>query len=535
MDINQITAAVAAAKTTWTVKADQTRILTTDELRARCGYVPAARPAPAVPPPPIVPAVINQQYHQLARAGGPLGTATPFAHPGNAPGFGSTPVAAFAARPASVDWRTVGGRSVISAVTNQGGCGSCVAFAVTALTESRVMMEHGESVDLSEGDLYYGAGRKCADGWNPGDALSRIHGSGIPLEDEFPYRDNDPAYTTTGARPGMLVRLGSYTSVNDVEQRKTYLANVGPMVGCFDVYEDFSAYGGGVYKHVTGNKVGGHCVQIIGYDDGQQCWICKNSWADWWGDHGFFRIGYGQCSIDNTGFLGIGANPFYGAGGTQLGPDLNPHDLVGRFDGTARQSLLRYVGAEDAWSLIGLNGQLSITDVGSTAGFGQVWDGRPFWTGDFSGAGRTEVLFYYPGDRNWWLGRLDTTGNLTWNLAGNTAGFGQVWDGRPFWTGDFTGDGHIDVLFYYPGDHNWWLGQTDSVGHMTWSLAGNTAGFGQVWGGRPFWTGDFTGHGHIDVAFFYPGDANWWLGQTDSAGHMTWSLAGNTLHAPILA
>lgn len=68
-------------------------------------------------------------------------------------------------------------------------------------------------------------------------------------------------------------------------------------------------------------------------------------------------------------------------------------------------------------------------------GFGNVADGRPFWIGDFSGDGRTDGLFYFPGDENWWLGRFDAAGNLTWNLAGNTAGFGQVWDGRPYLLG----------------------------------------------------------------------------------------------------
>src|SRR3712207_7120476 len=30
---------------------------------------------------------------------------------------------------------------------------------------------------------------------------------------------------------------------------------------------------------------------------------------------------------------------------------------------------------------------------------------------------------------------------ISWSLAGNTAGFGQVADGRPFWTGNFDGQG----------------------------------------------------------------------------------------------
>src|SRR4029079_18119884 len=138
----------------------------------------------------------------------------------------------------------------------------------------------------------------------------------------------------------------------------------------------------------------------------------------------------------------------------------------------------------------------------------QVGDGRPIWIGDFTGDGKSDVLFYYPGDMNWWLGSFDGT-SLDWQLAGNTKGFGQVGDGRPFWVGDFTGDGKSDVLFYFPGDKNWWLGSFDGA-KLNWTLAGKSSGFAQFGDGRPFWVGDFTGDGKSDVLFYFPGDKNWW-------------------------
>jgi hypothetical protein len=116
-------------------------------------------------------------------------------------------------------------------------------------------------------------------------------------------------------------------------------------------------------------------------------------------------------------------------------------------------------------------------------------------------------------------------GQLQWSYAGNTGGFGQVWDGRPFWVGDFTGDGRADMLFYYPGDRNWWLGSY--AGQFAWSFAGNTAGFGQVHDGRPFWTGNFSRADRSQVMFYFPGDGNWWLGSRDT-GQLGWSFAGNT-------
>ena len=187
--------------------------------------------------------------------------------------------------------------------------------------------------------------------------------------------------------------------------------------------------------------------------------------------------------------------------------------------------LFYYPGDFNWWLGSIVNGQLTWSLVGNTAGFGQVADGRPFWVGDFNGTGGTDILFYYPGDFNWWLGSI-VNGQLTWSLVGNTAGFGQVADGRPFWVGDFNGTGGTDILFYYPGDFNWWLGSIVN-GQLTWSLVGNTAGFGQVADGRPFWVGDFNGTGGTDILFYYPGDFNWWLGSIVN-GQLTWSLVGNT-------
>ncbi|MFZ0159793.1 MAG: M12 family metallopeptidase [Kineosporiaceae bacterium] len=200
----------------------------------------------------------------------------------------------------------------------------------------------------------------------------------------------------------------------------------------------------------------------------------------------------------------------------QMYPTVYPtpaNTWVGRFEGGTADRLLYYSPARHIWYL-GRGtaaGVLTFVEVGDTTGFGDLDDGRPIWVGDFTGNGTTDVLFYYPGDDNWWLGEL-AGGQLTWSLVGNTVGFGHaINDGRPFWVGDFTGNGSADVLFYSPGDRNWWLGQVGN-GQLTWSLVGNTAGFGNVADGRPFWVGDFTGGGGTDLLFYYPGDDNWWLG-----------------------
>jgi len=125
-------------------------------------------------------------------------------------------------------------------------------------------------------------------------------------------------------------------------------------------------------------------------------------------------------------------------------------------------------------------------------------------------------MFYYPGDGNWWLATFAGT-TMSWTRAGNTSGqagspwnFGNISTGCPFFPGDFTGSGKTEVMFYYPGDGNWWLA-TFAGTTMSWQLKGNTAGFGNI-SSCPFWTGDFTGVSHAQVMFYYSGDMNWWLG-----------------------
>ena len=69
----------------------------------------------------------------------------------------------------------------------------------------------------------------------------------------------------------------------------------------FDVYSDFMSYKGGIYKHVTGGRQGGHAVKLVGYgtESGTDYWIIANSWGPAWGESGFFRIAYGEVGIDH--------------------------------------------------------------------------------------------------------------------------------------------------------------------------------------------------------------------------------------------
>ncbi len=197
--------------------------------------------------------------------------------------------------------------------------------------------------------------------------------------------------------------------------------------------------------------------------------------------------------------------------------------FTGNFTGTGKQEVMFYYPGDGNWWLGTFSGtSLSWTLAGNTSGFGNI-SGNPFFTGDFTGSGKTEMLFYSPGDSHWWLGTFSGT-SLSWTLADNSSGFGNIASDR-FFTGNFTGTGHTQVLFYSPGDSNWWLG-TFSGTSLSWTLAGNSSGFGNIASDR-FFTANFQGTGRSDLLFYSPGDSHWWLG-TFSGVTLSWTLADNS-------
>src|SRR4051812_8055237 len=54
----------------------------------------------------------------------------------------------------------------------------------------------------------------------------------------------------------------------------------GALMTTLTVYADFITYGGGVYKRISKDALGGHAVSIVGYDDATQSWIIRNSWGE---------------------------------------------------------------------------------------------------------------------------------------------------------------------------------------------------------------------------------------------------------------
>lgn len=210
--------------------------------------------------------------------------------------------------PASFDWRARDGASYVTAVKDQGGCGSCVAFGVVAAAEAMLRIakrDPAAKANLSEAQLFFcygpdaAAGACPAGGWWPDAALDALR-EGVVDEATFGYTDADQPCRLPAGWRSKVTRITGWRLVDTPAAIKQHLATTGPVAACFTAYEDFFYYGGGVYRQVTGEAVGGHCVSVVGYDDPGRYWIAKNSWGTGWGEDGFFRIRYGECGIDDV-------------------------------------------------------------------------------------------------------------------------------------------------------------------------------------------------------------------------------------------
>lgn len=215
--------------------------------------------------------------------------------------------------PKSWDWRNVHGSNWVSPPKDQGDCGSCVAFGVIAALESHQRIEKSNArltIDESEANLFFVNERQCnfgdpRYGWFVQSALDYLVNQGSCPEMSYPYQPvNQNAELVEGTL--RTLKIHGYDSTTNVTLMKRWLCEEGPLIACYTVYEDFYWYwnlgANDVYTYSTGNVNGRHCVTVIGYDDAQSCWICKNSWGAN-GKDGCFRIGYGQCGIDDRMYL----------------------------------------------------------------------------------------------------------------------------------------------------------------------------------------------------------------------------------------
>jgi len=197
--------------------------------------------------------------------------------------------------PSSFDWRTKKG---ITAIKDQGQCGSCWAFSCTESIESVYIIKGGKAgqvplapqqiVDCDKGD----------GGCNGGDlptcyAYVKSAG-GLETEAQYPYRARDQACKAVKSNEQDPITGFHYVipeGSSDENAMASYLAANSPMSIIVDA-SSWSSYSGGVLSADQCGQDLDHAVQAIGYNglDSNGYWIVRNSWGADWGEQGYIRL-----------------------------------------------------------------------------------------------------------------------------------------------------------------------------------------------------------------------------------------------------
>jgi len=226
-------------------------------------------------------------------------------------------VKAAVAGPESFDWRTES--NCVHPIRDQGHCGSCWAFAASEVLSDRFCIASKGSVDVVLSPEYLVDCDKSDYGCNGG-YLDRswnfLTKTGIPTDACYPYVAGGGVASKCNStcQDGSALKLYKAKSVVEMSSEaevEAELTKNGPVETGFMVYQDFISYKSGIYHHVSGGLLGGHAVKIIGYgvEAGTKYWIVANSWAEKWGEKGFFRIkkGTNECGFESNVIAGAPA------------------------------------------------------------------------------------------------------------------------------------------------------------------------------------------------------------------------------------
>jgi cysteine peptidase B len=201
------------------------------------------------------------------------------------------------------DWNNCG---VITAVYNQGQCGSCWAFSATETIESYHALDGAQLTQLSMEQIVdcdtSGEDEGCNGGFPTG-AYQYVESAGglDPLSD-YPYTAGEGESGSCQFQSNeVAATVTNYNSIDGESglYSQASTSSGGPVSVCVDA-SSWQDYQGGVLTS-CGEDVD-HCVQLTGYaqyGSSSAYWIVRNSWDVTWGENGYIWIQIGQnlCEI----------------------------------------------------------------------------------------------------------------------------------------------------------------------------------------------------------------------------------------------
>jgi len=228
--------------------------------------------------------------------------------------------------PASINWRDT---EAVTAIKNQGQCGSCWAFSATEAIESQMILGNGGKLAMSLSPQQIAS---CAQGSG---AYQCMGCNGGFTEGAYEYVKSAPglangffipyAQSLTETEPTMACPTAKVQAINGVnEQLQGGYAQVEgysyavkpctegtcehqdlkglaaalettPISVCVNA-ENWNDYNGGVMMSAACGPMGAefqdHCVMARGFNTTAPTpyWIVRNSWASTWGEYGYIYL-----------------------------------------------------------------------------------------------------------------------------------------------------------------------------------------------------------------------------------------------------
>ncbi|XP_071536951.1 uncharacterized peptidase C1-like protein F26E4.3 [Panulirus ornatus] len=211
----------------------------------------------------------------------------------------------FDARRTRKEWR---GR--MSSVRDQGWCGASWVFSTLAVTQDRLSLlaRGADPIQLSAQNLL-----SCANlaqhgckGGHVERAWNYLRRKGVVQEACYRYESGTSGKvpschnpTLTCKDPDLYKMEPAYRISNNEQDIQWEIMRNGPVQAVMKVHRDFFMYKTGVYKFtgLTPPDTATHSVRIVGWGQagfpGSQplkYWVVANSWGQWWGMEGYFKI-----------------------------------------------------------------------------------------------------------------------------------------------------------------------------------------------------------------------------------------------------
>jgi hypothetical protein len=197
-------------------------------------------------------------------------------------------------------------RPKLTEIENQGSCGACWAFSLTATNRDGHAIDGNDPGRLSQEWMIDNV--KTAGGCSGGDfdAADILVTRGQPLWDKCAYAEGAGDCSSRLKPAASIVAwhmLGDETSGPSVRDIETEMQSSGKPVSIAIAAAagEWEKYSGGIYNGCTAGALD-HMVNIVGWDNegatpdangnlppGVGVWILRNSWGTAWGEDGYMR------------------------------------------------------------------------------------------------------------------------------------------------------------------------------------------------------------------------------------------------------